>query len=98
MNRSIAYFGLVLLLGFCACRTQRKTTVAPRSVPTSPPPVVQTTKTNVVERAPVAPAPVEPKLPVPTESKLKLPAIFSHNMVLQQGMSVPIWGWANEGE
>lgn len=98
MNRSIAYFGLVLLLGFCACRTQRKSAVAPRSVPTSPPPVVQTTKTNEVVREPVAPPPVEPKLPVPTESKLKLPAIFSDNMVLQQGMSVPIWGWANDGE
>ncbi|MDI6784415.1 MAG: sialate O-acetylesterase, partial [bacterium] len=25
---------------------------------------------------------------------LKLPAIFSDNMVLQQGVKIPIWGWA----
>ena len=29
---------------------------------------------------------------------VKLPALFSDNMVLQQGMNVPIWGWADEGE
>src|SRR5215472_2678315 len=29
---------------------------------------------------------------------VKLPALFSDNMVLQQGMSVPVWGWADEGE
>jgi len=28
----------------------------------------------------------------------RLPAIFSDNMVLQQGVRVPIWGWADEGE
>ncbi|MGI8964595.1 MAG: hypothetical protein ACR2H1_00735, partial [Limisphaerales bacterium] len=32
------------------------------------------------------------------QSQLKLPALFSDNMVLQQGMNVPIWGWANDGE
>lgn len=29
---------------------------------------------------------------------IKLPAIFGDNMVLQQRMKVPIWGWANAGE
>lgn len=28
---------------------------------------------------------------------LKLPAIIGHNMVLQQGQRVPIWGWAAAG-
>ena len=34
----------------------------------------------------------------PMQSGLKLPNIFGNNMVLQQGMSVPVWGWANDGE
>jgi sialate O-acetylesterase len=29
---------------------------------------------------------------------VRLPALFSDHMVLQQGMRVPIWGWADEGE
>ncbi len=29
---------------------------------------------------------------------VKLPALFSDNMVLQQGVAVPVWGWADEGE
>ena len=29
---------------------------------------------------------------------VKLPALFSDNMVLQQGMNAPVWGWADEGE
>ncbi len=29
---------------------------------------------------------------------VKLPALVSSGMVLQQGMSVPLWGWADEGE
>jgi sialate O-acetylesterase len=29
---------------------------------------------------------------------VKLPAAFSDNMVLQRGMAVPIWGWADKGE
>lgn len=29
---------------------------------------------------------------------VRLPRVFSDNMVLQQGMSVPVWGWADEGE
>jgi len=31
-------------------------------------------------------------------SEVGLPNIFSDNMVLQQGMAVPIWGWGPEGE
>ena len=27
-----------------------------------------------------------------------LPALFSDNMVLQQGIRLPVWGWADEGE
>ncbi|MGD2094984.1 MAG: hypothetical protein PVH77_08265 [Phycisphaerales bacterium] len=29
---------------------------------------------------------------------VKLPAVISNNMVLQQDMKVPIWGWAEPGE
>jgi sialate O-acetylesterase len=29
---------------------------------------------------------------------VRLPAIFGDNMVLQQGMAVPVWGWAQDGE
>src|SRR5262245_28405004 len=29
---------------------------------------------------------------------VKLPAILSDGMVLQQGIHVPVWGWADEGE
>jgi sialate O-acetylesterase len=29
---------------------------------------------------------------------VKLPSIFSDHMVLQQGMAVPVWGWADPGE
>lgn len=32
------------------------------------------------------------------QADVKLPAIFTDNMVLQQGMQVPVWGWADEGE
>ncbi len=31
-------------------------------------------------------------------AQLQLPALFSDNMVLQQGVPIPLWGWANEGE
>jgi sialate O-acetylesterase len=31
-------------------------------------------------------------------AEVKLPAVFTSNMVLQQGMTVPVWGWANDGE
>jgi sialate O-acetylesterase len=29
---------------------------------------------------------------------VRLPAVFGDHMVLQQGIPVPIWGWADEGE
>jgi len=29
---------------------------------------------------------------------LRLPAVFGDNMVLQRGMPVPVWGWADPGE
>ncbi|HEX2488979.1 MAG TPA: sialate O-acetylesterase [Blastocatellia bacterium] len=29
---------------------------------------------------------------------VKLPSLISDGMVLQQGMAVPLWGWADEGE
>ena len=29
---------------------------------------------------------------------IRLPRIFSSNMVLQQGMEIPVWGWADAGE
>ena len=29
---------------------------------------------------------------------VRLPNIFGDNMVLQQGMAVPVWGWADPGE
>lgn len=31
-------------------------------------------------------------------AEVRLPNIFSDNMVLQQGIPVQIWGWANAGE
>src|SRR5262249_55879622 len=33
-----------------------------------------------------------------TLADVKLPGLFSDNMVLQQNLRVPIWGWADEGE
>lgn len=30
--------------------------------------------------------------------EVRLAALFSDNMVLQQGMDLPIWGWADDGE
>ena len=32
------------------------------------------------------------------KAEVKLPRIFSSNMVLQQGIEIPIWGWADKGE
>lgn len=32
------------------------------------------------------------------EAGIKLHGLFTDNMVLQQGMKVPIWGWADDGE
>jgi sialate O-acetylesterase len=31
-------------------------------------------------------------------AEVKLPKIFSSNMVLQQGIQIPVWGWAAPGE
>ncbi len=31
-------------------------------------------------------------------AEVKLPKIFSSNMVLQQGIEIPVWGWAASGE
>jgi sialate O-acetylesterase len=33
-----------------------------------------------------------------SRADVKLPALISDGMVLQQQMSVPLWGWADEGE
>jgi len=37
-------------------------------------------------------------LSLSVQADVKLPALFTDNMVLQRGMAVPIWGWADEGE
>jgi len=33
----------------------------------------------------------------PPAANVKLPSLFTDNMVLQQGMKVPVWGWADAG-
>src|ERR1700677_151422 len=35
---------------------------------------------------------------VEARGDVRLPKLFSDNMVLQQRMRVPIWGWADDGE
>lgn len=35
---------------------------------------------------------------VDLRADVTLPSLFSSNMILQRGMSVPIWGWADPGE
>jgi sialate O-acetylesterase len=35
---------------------------------------------------------------VPLRADVKLPAVLGDHMVLQRGMKVPIWGWADAGE
>jgi sialate O-acetylesterase len=35
---------------------------------------------------------------VAARADVRLPALFSDNMVLQQEIRVPVWGWADEGE
>src|SRR5438034_4039235 len=37
-------------------------------------------------------------LMIVARADVKLPGLFSGNLVLQQGMRVPIWGWADDGE
>src|SRR5690349_2121195 len=32
------------------------------------------------------------------QAEVRLPGLFSDNMVLQQRASLPIWGWADDGE
>ncbi|MBM3881685.1 MAG: sialate O-acetylesterase [Verrucomicrobia bacterium] len=32
------------------------------------------------------------------QAEVRLPALFTDRMVLQQGQTVPVWGWADEGE
>jgi sialate O-acetylesterase len=34
----------------------------------------------------------------PVAAEIKMPAIFGDNMVLQQGIKVPVWGWAAPGD
>ncbi len=33
-----------------------------------------------------------------SNADVRLPALFSDNMVFQQDMKVPVWGWADPGE
>ncbi len=35
---------------------------------------------------------------IAVNADVKLPRIFSSNMVLQKGIEIPVWGWANKGE
>ncbi len=37
-------------------------------------------------------------LAVSLKAQVKLPPLFSNNMVLQQGIEIPVWGWASPGE
>ena len=37
-------------------------------------------------------------VPISTRAEVRLPALFSDNAVLQSGATVPIWGWADDGE
>jgi sialate O-acetylesterase len=34
----------------------------------------------------------------PARADVRLPAVIGDNMVLQQGMATPVWGWADAGE
>jgi sialate O-acetylesterase len=36
--------------------------------------------------------------PARLRADVRLPALFTDNMVLQQGIAVPVWGWADDGE
>lgn len=37
-------------------------------------------------------------LALTAHAEVRMPALFSDNMVLQQGAALPIWGWAKDGE
>ena len=32
------------------------------------------------------------------QADVRLPALFSDHMVLQAGVEIPVWGWAEQGE
>jgi len=32
------------------------------------------------------------------QAEVRLPGVFTDNMVLQQGMALPVWGWADNGD
>ena len=34
----------------------------------------------------------------PLHADVTLPALFSDQMVLQQGVDLPVWGWADAGD
>src|SRR5580765_1197732 len=70
-------------LAFTGCHTHVHSTFVPESGQPAPTPV----------KASAAHPATETK-----STKLKLHALFSDNMVLQQSMSVPVWGWAPDGE
>lgn len=36
--------------------------------------------------------------PQPVSADLTMPSIFSDNMVLQRGIEIPVWGWADPGD
>jgi sialate O-acetylesterase len=36
--------------------------------------------------------------PAHVRADVKLPALFTDGMVLQQGIPIPVWGWADDGE
>ena len=35
---------------------------------------------------------------IPADADVRLPRIFGDHMVLQRGMKLPVWGWADAGE
>src|SRR5690242_18475826 len=80
---------VVLLLALSLSVTACKTPHAPAPKPKPPVATSQDTKPT--------PAPIG-IFPIPSKpaTTLRLPHIFSDNMVLQQGMNVPVWGWAKE--
>lgn len=92
---------LVLLSILCSsCRTPEQEIPSARPIflpsetPAKAPP--EPVPTPVV----VAPAVefIGPPLPPDWKKEFRVAALFSHNMVLQQDVSVPIWGWADDGE
>lgn len=35
---------------------------------------------------------------IPADAKIGLPSLFCDDMILQRGVEVPVWGWADPGE